>query len=194
MRAQLVAWEMILKRNLSVAESVSHKLYQNIYSFISRRISRQEDAEEIVQDVYLKLIRSEGQVREDKIQTWLYTTARNAIIDHYRKAGRQPTLSSIESLDSLSGEVKEEINQASKCLVPLLDELKQEDAKILIAVDMNDKAQKDYAKELNISYTALKSKVQRSRSKLKAKLLSCCKMTLNSKGLPVAVENGDDCC
>ncbi|AYC33317.1 RNA polymerase sigma factor [Pseudomonas cavernae] len=46
-------------------------------------------AEEVFQDTWLSLIRSETELREAvQFNTWLYQIARNRLIDHWRKQGR----------------------------------------------------------------------------------------------------------
>jgi RNA polymerase sigma-70 factor (ECF subfamily) len=50
-------------------------------------------AEEIFQDTWLSLIRSESLQREAVLfKTWLYQIARNRLIDHWRKQGRRQAL------------------------------------------------------------------------------------------------------
>ncbi|NQD94954.1 RNA polymerase sigma factor [Pseudomonas sp. CrR25] len=50
-------------------------------------------AEEIFQDTWLSLIRSESLQRETVLfKTWLYQIARNRLIDHWRKQGRRQAL------------------------------------------------------------------------------------------------------
>lgn len=50
-------------------------------------------AEEIFQDTWLSLIRSESLQREAVLfKTWLYQIARNRLIDHWRKQGRRQEL------------------------------------------------------------------------------------------------------
>jgi RNA polymerase sigma factor (sigma-70 family) len=47
-------------------------------------------AEEVFQDTWLSLIRSQSSLREAVLfKTWLYQIGRNRLIDHWRKTGRQ---------------------------------------------------------------------------------------------------------
>ncbi|OHC44753.1 MAG: RNA polymerase subunit sigma [Pseudomonadales bacterium RIFCSPLOWO2_02_FULL_63_210] len=47
-------------------------------------------AEEVFQDTWMSLIRSQSLQREAVLfKTWLYQIARNRLIDHWRKSGRQ---------------------------------------------------------------------------------------------------------
>ncbi|MGY4532689.1 RNA polymerase sigma-70 factor (ECF subfamily) [Pseudomonas sp. TE3786] len=50
-------------------------------------------AEEIFQETWMSLIRSESQQREAvQFTTWLYQIARNRLIDHWRKHGKRQSL------------------------------------------------------------------------------------------------------
>ena len=71
-----------------------------LYNFILRSVKSQHRAEELMQEVFLKIIQNaSGYVREAKFTTWLYTIARNRCIDEYRRAGvRGPSTSTDQVL------------------------------------------------------------------------------------------------
>ncbi len=57
-----------------------------LYNFILRSVRRRERADELLQDVFLKVVqRSRDFKGNSKLSTWLYTIARNLCIDHSRK-------------------------------------------------------------------------------------------------------------
>ena len=57
-----------------------------LYNFILRSVRRRERAEEILQDVFLRIVqRSHDFKGQSKFSTWLYTIARNLCIDQSRK-------------------------------------------------------------------------------------------------------------
>lgn len=57
-----------------------------IYNFILRSVRDREKAEDLLQDVFLKIIqRSQDFQGKSKFSTWLYTIARNLCIDTSRK-------------------------------------------------------------------------------------------------------------
>ena len=60
-----------------------------VYNFILRSCGRTDVADELVQDVFLRVIKSaEGYEPRAKFTTWLYTIARNACIDAARRRSR----------------------------------------------------------------------------------------------------------
>lgn len=62
-----------------------------LLEFIRRRVRTDEDAEDILQDVFMQLV-ANWSVTEpiDKLAAWLFTVARNRITDWYRKKRHAP--------------------------------------------------------------------------------------------------------
>ena len=61
------------------------------------------DAQDIVQDVFVKIVRAcdgESFREETKPAIWLWTIARNTMLYHFRKTGRQPETSEIDGTDA----------------------------------------------------------------------------------------------
>lgn len=61
-----------------------------VLGFLGTRLGSREEAEEVFQEVFLKLHAHRTRYREDvPFVAWLFTIARNAAIDHIRKKGTQ---------------------------------------------------------------------------------------------------------
>lgn len=59
---------------------------KGLLSFIRQKVRTDEDAEDIVQDVFYQLTRNYALLDQiDKMTSWLFTVARNRITDSYRK-------------------------------------------------------------------------------------------------------------
>jgi RNA polymerase sigma factor (sigma-70 family) len=59
---------------------------KRLYDFIRRRVRTNEDAEDIVEDVFYQLLSSYSVTEPiEKMTSWLFTVARNKVIDWYRK-------------------------------------------------------------------------------------------------------------
>ena len=71
-----------------------HRL--GLLRFLLGLCGEQTLAEEVFQETWLSLIRSESQQREAVLfKTWLYQIGRNRLIDHWRKSGRKQALSEV---------------------------------------------------------------------------------------------------
>lgn len=74
-RGDAKAYELLLSRH-----------YQPIYNFLYRYTGNAATSEELLQDVWMRVIRGAGEYKQRaKFTTWLYTIARNITIDHSRK-------------------------------------------------------------------------------------------------------------
>lgn len=73
---------MTEKQRNSIA-SIFREKKDQLTNFINRRIRDITEAEDIVQEVFYKLVNMYDSV--ESIDSWIYTVARNKITDHYRK-------------------------------------------------------------------------------------------------------------
>src|SRR5687768_2462359 len=74
---------------VSQTQAIWVELGARLRAFVAGRVSNEADAEDIVQDVFVRIhTRLDTLDDERKLTGWVYQIARNAIIDHYR--GRRP--------------------------------------------------------------------------------------------------------
>lgn len=77
---------------------------RGVLSFVFRSVRHRERAEELTQDVFLRVVRNASKYRPNaKFTTWLYTIARNACIDESRRASKRRHASLDASLDDEGG-------------------------------------------------------------------------------------------
>src|SRR5215831_11423184 len=66
--------------------------HREFLRFVSRRTQNFEDAEDILQDFYLKAIRSARTIKEQgALKGWLAQVLRRTVTDHYRRASVRKT-------------------------------------------------------------------------------------------------------
>jgi RNA polymerase sigma-70 factor (ECF subfamily) len=171
-------------------EAVWEEFHQLLYNFILRQVSNPAEAEDILQEVFLKIHRGLDGLRETgHLRAWVYQITRNAIVDYYRSASRQKEL----PLNEVVADVRlsnwdEDANSASShsdasdlayqeianCLAPMLDQLPDPYREAVSLVELNGLTQPVVAEKLGLSVPAMKSRVQRGRKKLKKMLEECC--------------------
>src|SRR5687767_2891733 len=60
---------------------------KRLWSFVRRFVAERTAAEDLLQEVFLRVIKSAPEWKPDaKVSTWLYTIARNLCTDHARRA------------------------------------------------------------------------------------------------------------
>ena len=74
--------EMVEKRRIKLA-SVFREKKDQLLGFIKKRVRDIEEAEDILQDVFYKLVDVYDTI--ESVDSWIYAVARNKITDHYRK-------------------------------------------------------------------------------------------------------------
>jgi RNA polymerase sigma-70 factor, ECF subfamily len=77
-----------------------------IYNFILRQVRTVPAAEDLVQDVFVKIVQNAAEFKhEARFSTWAYAIARNVCIDHLRKMSlrRHPSLDQAAQPDSQEG-------------------------------------------------------------------------------------------
>lgn len=100
--------------------------FDAIFRFIYYRTNHQQTAEDLTEEVFLKAYRSLATLKggTGTLRGWLYSIARNTIIDHYRKAKETINLDALEELPSYEDSVVDRL-EASDDTVALLETLKK---------------------------------------------------------------------
>ena len=128
------------------------------------------------------------------IVSWVYRITRNAIIDHYRKPGRQREVSAglsselevLQESPVISGMIHdgdgaEPRAELAGCLRPMIDRLSKDYRDAVILVEINGLTQLAAATQMGISLSGMKSRVQRGRKQLKQMLDACCSIELDRR-------------
>ena len=76
------------------------RYHQPIYSYVYRQVSDVETASDLTAEVFSRLLRvAQGDgFPEQQVRAWLYRTAHNLVIDHYRRQAHRQHLSLEEEL------------------------------------------------------------------------------------------------
>jgi RNA polymerase sigma factor (sigma-70 family) len=74
-----------MTKNLAI-ESVFRKEKSGLFNFIRKSVLSKEDAEDILNDVFLRFLENIPEIEiVENLTSWLFTIARNRITDKYRK-------------------------------------------------------------------------------------------------------------
>lgn len=152
--------------------------------FVRKHIANEEHAEEITQDVLLKIFSGIGSLKDNsRIQPWIYQIARNAIIDYYRKTDKSIEFVELfEEVEDNSNEDQNSNKEIAGCLKAMIESLPDKYKEAILQVELNDLTHKELAELLGISISGAKSRVQRARKMLKEMLTSCCSLEFDVMG------------
>lgn len=162
-------------------EHIWNEFAGKLRQFIRHRVSDPESAEDILQDVFLKIHSRLSQLKDPaKLQGWLYLIARNAVIDHYR--ARRETVPVPEDLTSDAGSEPLEREELKASFRRMIFNLPEPYREALVLTEFDGMTQKALAKRLGISFSGAKSRVQRGRAQLKEMLHECCVFEFDRRG------------
>lgn len=176
---------------VAAADQVWRELHGRLRGFIRTRISDPEAADDVAQEVLLRLHRSlDGLRAEDRLDAFAYRIARNAIIDHYRaRAAARETPEAPEELvarvDADGDRVEEPESVArqelARCLAPLIRQLPEPYREALTLTDLGKLSQVEAAQVVGLSVPGMKARVQRARAQVHDLLTGCCAVALDSR-------------
>jgi len=176
--------------------AASDEFRRRLLGFVRKRVRSEADAEDVVQDVLAKLVSAEP--ASGPVHAWLFAVARNAIIDRSRKRTEQQSLTVLDVPEAAPEE--DASMEVAGCLCPMMSALSTGDQRVLERIDMRGESQTELARELGISTSGMKSRVQRARERLRAAVESCCEVARDSRGVPTDCEKrpnadcGGNCC
>jgi RNA polymerase sigma-70 factor, ECF subfamily len=177
----------------AAAQEVWRQIHNGLRAFIAKRVANEADADDIVQDVWLKMQRGlDGLQDRSRLISWIYQIARHAIIDHYRASGQRREMpaglaADLEADQSLftSATASEDVGQLrtelAGCLRPMIERLSGEYRQAVVLVDLEGLTQQEAATQLGLSLSGMKSRVQRGRRQLKGMLEACCTIELDRR-------------
>lgn len=76
-------------------QQLYERYFKRIYGYVASRINNRPDAEDVVSEVFLRVIQNLAQLRSQyptSFAAWLFAIARNAVTDHYRRKAHTETV------------------------------------------------------------------------------------------------------
>jgi RNA polymerase sigma-70 factor (ECF subfamily) len=150
---------------------------RRVYSICYRFTGTDQEAQDLTQEVFLRLFRSLKSFRagEGSFQVWLGRLTRNLLIDHYRRTKLERATDSIEEqLPMLEAKTTTTTRadgllagrEASELLQAALQKLSPELRETVILRDLEELEYREIAKVLNVPEGTVKSRLNRGRAEL----------------------------
>ncbi|MGC6431055.1 MAG: RNA polymerase sigma factor [Jejuia sp.] len=148
--------------------------YKNlVFNLTLRMMKHQEEAEEVAQDVFIKVVKSLPKFKGDaKLSTWIYKIAYNACLDALKKSSRKYQEISIDKYEGYDISVidnafeklaKEEREDAIKWCI---QQLSSEDSSILSLYYFEELSLDEISKVIGLKPNNIKVKLHRARKRL----------------------------
>lgn len=174
-------------------EKIWKEFYDKLKSFVQQRVSAKDDAEDIVQEVFIRIHNKIDTLRDNqKLESWIYQITRNAIIDYYRRRKEKVEFHDDFKFDENSE--SDAMKRLSPSIIKMIDHLPYIYKEAIILTEYKGLKQKELAESLGISLTGAKSRVQRGRKLLKEMLHDCCAFEFDSIGKLTDYCEKSKCC
>lgn len=157
---------------------------QELRAFLRARIADPHDADDVLQDLFLKLVlqgHAFCEVRNPR--AWLFSVLRNVLTDRLRTA---KTFIDLDADMPLERDEKPPIAQLEECLMRNLAQLSEEDRNVVEQCDLHGQTQARYAEQHGLALSAAKSRLLRARQRLRKQIVMNCQIRFD--------ENGQVCC
>ena len=162
---------------------------RRIYNLCYRFTNSAEDAQDLTQDVFIRVYRtlSSYDVGKGAFTTWITTVTRNLLVDHFRRS-KQDRIT--DSIDARPGEEEDALSlserlqdsgpspddrlaskETQKLVQQAIARLSPELREAVILRDLQDMDYKEIAQVLRVPEGTVKSRINRGRTEL-ARLLS----------------------
>lgn len=159
---------------------IKHK--GGLYRYLLRKCGNASIAEELFQDVWMKLINArERYVVKAKFSTWLYQLAHNHFIDHYRKHSisasmnqnfQDDELENIPASNNQQPEQQAEFQQRAETLLQLISELPDEQREAFLLREEAGLGLAEIAEVTGVNIETAKSRLRYAVSRLRKGLNS----------------------
>lgn len=173
---------------MQIKEQTFLKEKDRLLGFIRNRVSSLEEAEDILQDVFYQFVAGYETIESlDRVTSWLFSVARNKIIDRYRRDAVRPQRSDLtvysgtddgapltlqEILPDL-GNTPEDLYLREviwEAIMEALDDLPAEQREIFIQNEIEERGFREISEETGISINTLLSRKRYAILTLRKKL------------------------
>jgi RNA polymerase sigma factor (sigma-70 family) len=173
---------------MQLKEQTFLKEKDRLLSFIRNRVSSTEEAEDILQDVFYQFVAGFESIESlDRVTSWLFSVARNKIIDRYRRDAARPQRADIglasgmdedapltlqDILPDLGNTPEDSLlrDVIWDAIMEALDELPPEQREIFIQNEMEEKSFREIAEASGVSINTLLSRKRYAILALRKKL------------------------
>lgn len=171
------------------------ELATRLRPFIRRRVASEPDADDVLQEVLLRMHRGLPGLRDaERLGPWMYRIARTAIVDHARARERHPlapgpapeAADPADAADPLAEDDGAVAREVAQYLAAFVAHLPSPYREAITLTELEGRTQREAAQLLGISLSGMKSRVQRGRARLRAMLEACCEIAVDARGKVIA--------
>lgn len=163
--------EAVKSGNLQLASVLFERYNKRIFNFLARMTLDREVAEDLTQNVFLRMIKYKSSYREgNKFQSWIYQVARNVFSDHYQSVkNKRADFVDVERMGDrmADNDESERMDEQEKLLERSMSLLNDEQRELLVLTRFQHMKYEEVAVIMNTTVANIKVKVHRAIGKLR---------------------------
>ena len=171
---------MMADDGVAIDDGLALELRKQLLGFLRMRVDDAADAEDLVQETMLRMVRSvKGLRSREHLKPWMFRIARGVLADHWkrRQRGHRYELAS-EALAISAGGSRDATNELAGGLRVFTSRWPERYREVLELSELQELPHREIAMRLGLSVSGVKSRVQRGRERLKLLVLACCSVDL----------------
>jgi RNA polymerase sigma-70 factor (ECF subfamily) len=151
--------------------------------FVERRVAP-PDVDDVMQEILQRAHAGSDALDDDtRFAAWLHRVARNAIIDHHRRAGRREAKHDAFATEWSSEEEQQDAVASLAVFVrAFVEMLPSPYREALQLTEIQGLTMREAAEREVVSISGMKSRVQRGRRLLREMFEACCEIALDARG------------
>lgn len=171
--------------NLDQMALLFDRHHRPLYGFFYHHTGMKDESEDLVQTVFMNMIRSRSTFTGTyKFETWMYTIARNALKDHYRKNKRMGTTIDAEEAENniretTSADTRLNRKEEELILRKALSRLSETDRELIVLSRYREMKYHEIADILKLSEGAIKVRIHRAVKQLREIYLEISQQTMS---------------
>lgn len=155
-------------------------LADRIGAYVRRRLPADE-VDDVRQDVLLRIFQGAPRLNDEaRFGPWVYSVARNAVIDRLR--AKKPATTDLDNVNALADDTDDEVQPLLSCVTPFVSRLPSPYREAITLTELSGLTQQQAAEIAGVSLSGMKSRVQRGRRMLKTMFEECCHLTVDGRG------------
>lgn len=170
--------ESIKTLKSDLIENSYKEFRQPLYIYICKAVKNDDEAEDMVQDVFLKLIEYDDMLRQDTVKYFIFTIAKNLILDFHRKCSVVNNYNSYYSYsynestvdDTSSNAVVKDILRMER---KYISKLPRQRRRIYELVRYEEKTVSDISSEMSLSIKTVENHLLLGRKYVRECLRKC---------------------
>jgi RNA polymerase sigma factor (sigma-70 family) len=162
--------EAVKNGDLQQASTLFERYNKRIFNFLARLAMDRTLAEDLTQNVFLRIIKYRGSYKEGaRFQSWIYQVARNVFSDHYQAhKNKYSDFVDVEKLKDNMAETEDEPwEEKEKLLHRSMAMLPDEQRELLVLTRFQHMKYEEVAQIMNTTVANIKVKVHRAVAKLR---------------------------